>query len=76
MPKIVLIKDYIPYPGARPRAAGKTMLVDNAGAIKLIKEGYAEEPDEIREAGYGKIIWPKASKTETAEKAENLNIKK
>ena len=69
MPKIVLIKDWAPYEGARVRPAGRTMLVDQEGARYLIKAGIAEEPDEIREAGYGKVNWPKeAKKTEAAAK--------
>ena len=44
MPKIVLIKDWAPYEGARVRPAGRTMLVDHDGARYLINAGIAEEP--------------------------------
>jgi len=74
MPKIVLIKDWAPYEGARVRPAGRTMLVDQEGARYLIKAGIAEEPDEIREAGYGKVNWPKETKKiEAATKPDNDN---
>ena len=77
MPKIVLIKDWAPYEGARVRPAGRTLLVDQEGARYLIKAGIAEEPDEVREAGYGKVSWPdKKEKTEAAAKPVNDNNEK
>lgn len=69
MPKVVLIKDWEPYPGARIRPAGRTVLCDQDGARALILAGIAEEPDALREAGYGKVNWPeKPKKEESVEK--------
>lgn len=66
MPKIILIKDWAPYEGARVRPAGRTLLVDQDGARNLIKAGIAEEPDALREAGYGTVNWPEKEKKQDA----------
>lgn len=77
MPKVVLIKDWTPYEGARTRPAGRTVLVDQDGARYLIKAGIAEEPDALREAGYGTVNWPdKPKKQEAAAKPEIDNNEK
>ena len=71
MPKVVLIKDWAPYEGARVRPAGRTLLVTQEGARQLIADGIADLPNELQEGGYGKVNNPPKPKKSKLE----LNIK-
>jgi hypothetical protein len=62
MPKVVLIKDWQPYEGARTRLAGRTVLVTQEGARQMIAAGIADLPSEIQEGGYGKVNLPVKAK--------------